>query len=451
MSKTRPLIALVALFGTGAWATLTLGGEELSSEAAAARLTKATVTVRMLPAKREHPDQDETAATTEKSGPRSARETVTVCSGTCVGPGLIATFIAPQERVEQGARRFRITLSSGEQAHAVLRVVDHYSGLLLLEIPGAAPPHLETADTAPQVGSMVLTAAAAGVEQPAVSQGIVSGIDRSPGASGLPPLLECDVRTTETSCGAAIVDRQARLLGIVAQAPLATQAGGWTYAVPARHLSRLMAAKADDGKLVVLERRRPLVGLAMGPGARDGTVEVEHVVTGGPADKAGIRRGDVILEADGRKIRSAYQAVDLILNRQPGDKLSLVIAQGEQRKNVDVVLAGQAPVPGAAAENVGPQLKVRVLGRNQIEVEQQVGANAGDASPTLRSQGDELEMLRTQLNAFEKVIARLQAELKQRERQQAETDELVGGLRREVDSLRARLPAERKGAPPAKK
>ena len=80
--------------------------------------------------------------------------------------------------------------------------------------------------------------------------------------------------------------------------------------------------------------------------------------------------GDLIVEADGRKIRSAYQAVDLILNRQPGETLPLVVTHGGERKNVDVVLGDQAP---AAPAGGGPQLKVRVVGRNRIEVEKHLG------------------------------------------------------------------------------
>jgi hypothetical protein len=105
---------------------------------------------------------------------------------------------------------------------------------------------------------------------------------------------------------------------------------------------------------------------------------------------------------------------------------------------VDVVLAGQSPATAAvAAGSVGPQLKVRVVGRNQIEVEKHIGeVGPGGDPPAARSPGNELEMLRIQLDAFERVITRLQAELKRRNQQQSETDELVESLRREVESLR---------------
>ncbi len=426
-----------ALIVVSAWvavaAPIASRADEASSEDAASRLSAATVTVRILSGK------NETAAE-KPAEPAEAHagESVTVCTGICVGPGLIATFVSPDQQAEQPSNRFRITLPDGEQARAALRVVDHYCGLILLEVSGDGFSPLVQSEAAPKVGSAVLSAAAAGVEKPVVSLGIVSGVDRSPGASGLPPLLQCDLRTSETSSGAGIVDRQGRLLGIVAATPLAGDRGGWTYAVPARHVQRLLAAKADGDKLVVLERRRPSVGLTMGPGSREGTVEVEHVVPGGPADKAGIQQGDLIVEADGRKIRSAYQAVDLILNRQPGETLPLVVAHGGERKNVDVILAGQSPAAAAVAGGgVGPQLKVRVVGRNQIEVEKHVGEiGLNSDSPAARSPGNELEMLRIQLDAFERVITRLQAELKRRDQQQSETDELVESLRREVELLR---------------
>jgi S1-C subfamily serine protease len=424
-----------------------VGAVEISTEEASARLAAATVTVRILPGKSELGAADKTPAASPAravdsvaASPARAVDSVTVLSGVCVGPGLIATFVSPAEHVEQQSSRFRITLPDGEQARAVLRVVDHYSGLLLLEIPGVRFPFLPPADGAPRVGAQVLTAAAAGVEKPAVSSGIVGGVDRSPGTSGLPPLLQCDVRTSETSSGAAIVDRDARLLGVIAVTRIPGERMGWTYAVPERHVRRLLAAKAEGDKLVILERQRPSVGLTMQPGPREGTVEVEHVVPGGAADKAGIRQGDLILEADGRKIRSAYQAVDLILNRQPGDKLPLVVAHGDEQKDVDLVLEGQSPTTAATAGNVGPQLKMRVVGRNQIEVQNHAGeVGIQNDQSAARSPGDELEMLKIQLAAFEKVIGRFQAELRRRDKQQAETDEVLESLRGEVDSLRKEL------------
>jgi S1-C subfamily serine protease len=390
---------------------------------AAERLMAATVTVRM---------------TAPAAAPQASE--VVVSSGVSLGRGRLVTFVGDRDVV---AARFRATLPSGDQAESKLRVWDHYSGLVLLNDGAADSAGLELAAQLPNIGATVLTAAAAGIEQPAVSAGILGGADRTLPMVDLPPLLQCDVRTTETSSGAAVVNREGRLVGIVAANTAAGERPGWTYAVPVSHVARLLSAEKDR-QVVELKRRRPALGLTLGTGEKEGTVLVERVETG-PAAKAGIQKGDVILEADGRRIRSAYQAVNRIMAKQPGDKVMLVIDRQGQRREMEVTLdvAGAAPpTPVFAAGKdvqVGPQLRITGLGNNSITVHNSQGVDEVAIEPPTRSRRaptDEVEMLRIQVSGFEKVIQKLQVELAVREQSQAETAMLVESLKAEIAQLK---------------
>jgi S1-C subfamily serine protease len=403
----------------------------------AAQLMASTVTLRILPT------GEPRANVPAKSPVQNPDEGVTVCSGVSLGNGLVVTFASASAN-----SRFRLTLPNGEQAEGTLCVVDHYSGLSLLEIGRTNLPGLEPTKELPVIGGGLLTAAAAGIERPVVSAGILSAVDRSIPGTGLPPLLQCDVRTTETSYGAAIVDGEGRLVGIVAATAAPGDRNGWTYAISVQHVERLVRARQPQ-QLVVLQRRRPTVGLTMGPGEKEGQVLIERVEAGGPADKAGIRAGDFVVEAEGRTIRSAYQAVDLILKRQPGEVVQLVIRHGEQTRTVDVTLAGSAAslptatdVPGV---RIGPQLNVRAVGRRQIEVRNAVGIQEVAVEPNTpanRLPRDEASLLKAQLAGFEKVIEQLQQELRRRDQHQAKTEELIQKLTEEVIQLRKQLPAK---------
>jgi serine protease Do len=319
---------------------------------AAERLMAATVTVRM---------------TVPAAAPQASE--VVVSSGVSLGKGRLVTFVGDRDAA---AARFRATLATGDQAESKLRVWDHYSGLVLLNDGVASAAGIELAAELPKVGATVLTAAAAGIEQPAVSAGILGGADRTLPMVDLPPLLQCDVRTTETSSGAAVVNREGRLVGIVAANTAAGERPGWTYAVPVSHVVRLLSAEKDQ-QVVELKRRRPALGLTLGPGEKEGTVLVERVETG-PAAKAGIQKGDLILEADGRRIRSAYQAVNRIMAKQPGDKVTFAIDRQGQRQQLEVTLdaAGAAPptpvFAAAKGVQVGPTLRVSGDGNNSITV-----------------------------------------------------------------------------------
>jgi len=426
----RPLISL--LVGCG----LLIGvvprasaGDADSNERAAERLLASTVTVRCTALKPTKP----TAAA-------SGAEEVTVCSGVVVGKNRIATFIGDRDCL---SARFRVTRSGGEQATATLRVVDHYSGLVLLKLESTEAPALEPATDLPKIGGAVLTAAAAGIDTPAVSAGILSGVDRTLPSVDLPPLILCDVRATETSSGAAIVDHQGKLIGIVVANTGAGERPGWTYAVPVSHVERLLAAE-KAGPVVELKRRRPAVGFTLGPGDKEGIVQVERIENG-PAADAGIQPGDRIVEADGRRIRSAYQAVNRIMTKQPGDKVTLLIERGGQRKSVELTLgAGPVAVEAVAAADraivrVGPQLSVSNIGGNQIAVRnsQSAGEVAVDSPARSRwAPATEAEMLRIQVDAFEKVIHKLQSEIDARNQSQAETEILIEKLRKEISQLK---------------
>jgi len=421
-------------------------------EVVASRLQAATVTIRILP-----PRSEQDAAN------QAELQGVSVCSGAIVARGCVATFAsAPADA------RYRITLAGGDQGSALLSVADHYTGLTLLVAPVAEGPPLELAEDLPAIGSEVLTAAASGSDLALISLGILGGTDRYLGKTALPPLLQCDVSVTNTSSGAPLVDRRARLIGIVAAASSGDQAG-WTYAVPARHVRRLLAAKSD-GRIVILERRRPVLGCRVGAGDQEGTVCVEHVDPDGPAAQAGLVVGDLLLAADGRKLRSAYQAIDLILKKQPGDSVELLVQQNTEIRHLEVTLGGAAADPLVASAipsfhvaqgkadplegptpdegsnpfegtvKVGPQRNVRAVGRGKIEVRDtaadasaQDAADGEDPPPLIN---DEVAALRVQVAAFDRVIAQLQAELKRREALEIELRDHVHALAEEVERLR---------------
>ena len=385
------------------------------TEEAAQKLIAATVTVRGV------------------SVPGAEGREVMVCSGVSLGRSLIVTFqnMPPSDAVMP---RYRVTVKGGDQADASLRVIDRHSGLILMEVDNRDLPGLELAREATKIGGTVLTAAAAGIEDPAVSAGILGATDRTPTGIDLPPLLQCDVRTTETASGAAVVNQRGELLGIVAAADPASVRGGWTYAIPVRHVERVLAAKVD-GKLIEIKRRRPVVGFTIGAGEKEGSVLVERVDRRGPAAAAGIQAGDVITEADDRRIRSAYQAIDLILKKQPGDQMAFTVTRNGQVHKVNVLLDGGAmpvaEIPPATASSikVGPQLKARRGDSGEITIRDnntlsEVAVDP-DRGPTRRSVGNEAELLRLQLGAYERVFERMQKE--------------IDSLRHETSDLQERL------------
>jgi len=431
--------------------------EPTVAERSAAKLLRATVTLRITSAqlRQQRSFGDDSADALNQ--PEVAAQEVTVCSATVLSGGRFLTVLPTGiKAAEVGNHQFRVTLPGGQQSVGQPRVVDEYSSLLLLEVEHDGLPGLPLADQLPRIGGTVLAAAAAGIEQPLVSRGVLSGVDRTVRGTNLPPLLQCDISTTDASVGAAVIDLTGNLIGVIVATGAAREAFGWSYAVPYPHVKRTLQAWADN-RLVVLPRQRPHVGMTLGSGDEPGSVMVERVVEGGPADRAGVKQGEQVFEAEGRKLRSAYQAVSMILKRQPGDKIKLVVGDERERRDVAIQLQGNPGSDKQGARDgvsalVGPQLKFRYSEPQRLELQNRRGTaelstNAGgrlaqQASPQAAQaaaapgEPGEVESLRRQLRVYEQIITTLQEELQRRRLTEGETRQKLRVLQQEVDQLK---------------
>jgi serine protease Do len=353
--------------------------ELLQAATVTVRVTNEASGMRKLPGE---PAQD-TNPTTTTTAPTEPTPEVTICTGVCIGKGQIITAV-----VAASDSRIRLTLPGGTQAEAKVRVIDEYSGLTLLETDKQSLPALELATDKPAVGSGVLIASAWGTEQPVMAVGIVAANDRLLRGASFPPLMQCDIRISDTSAGAGLVNSEGKLLGIIVatDSPESRRDGG--YAIPVSHLQRLlrMAARTDTGDtdtrnteipdttapktdasqnrshngVIVMKRQRPIVGMRL-EGDED-AIFVRHLTAGGPAEKAGLKVGDQVLATDGVAIRSVYQAVLPSLHKQPGDTMRFRIQREGTLQTIEVVLSGGLELSSAPrtllSDLIQPQLQI---------------------------------------------------------------------------------------------
>jgi serine protease DegQ len=354
--------------------------DESSFEEAASKLAAATVTVRMTAPselREKAPDQSEPSAEEKlaKSKADSDEEPSTdananskdvaqandvdsklreersvrrrrymLASGVCVADSLIVTAMRPEKECE-----FRLTLPGGAGCDAEACVIDAHSSLVLLatkasEKSRAAIAPLQIAKESPKLGGRLLAASAWGSEPPTISQGVVGGIDRFIPSSLLPPLLQCDVRTTETSRGAGVVNATGELVGVVVAFDGENRRSNWTYLVSGEHVARLIAAR-KEGQIVELPRRVAHAGMDVRQAAGSETLLVRKVTAGGPAEKAGIRPGDELQSIDGKEMHSPFAAARTVASRQPGDKIECIVRRGEQEMAFSITLEESAEEP----------------------------------------------------------------------------------------------------------
>lgn len=416
-----------------------------SLESAAAKVQKATLTVRVA-----NPQTESGEAAAEDSRGSDEETQITVCSGVAVDEDLIVSPIYAGSDSE-----IRITLPGGNQARAKLRVIDEHSGLALLQTANTELTPLKISDSTPAVGSWVLSAAGWGTERPLVSAGIVGGTERTLPGVVYPPLLQCDLRTAITSSGAGVVNSAGELVGVVVATDQKQDDLGWTYAVPVNHVQRLLRVhenQRDEDSVIVLKRRRPVVGMIL-EGKADG-IFVARVDADSPARQAGLQVGDCVVEADGVKIRSVYQAVRPILNRQPGDKIVFKVRRDDDIRDFSVVLGGGVELPAAPFANlqqlVRPKVDIEQVGdgwyasrsaqRTLQEVFAPANAAQPDDEPKPVTSTEKIKLLEKALDRYQRAIVYLQQRLGSEQEHRLKTEKLIKSLEQQIDDLKQQLP-----------
>ncbi|MCU0877771.1 MAG: S1C family serine protease [Pirellulaceae bacterium] len=420
--------------------------DESSWEMAARKLQVATVTVRIWTgaAAAEGAIEAEAAATPETAPPQA----VTVCSGICVREGSVITAA-----MAGSDSTIRLTLAGGKQANAKLQVIDEFSGLALLKCDADPGEPLELAAAAPAVGGGVMSASAWGVEQPLVSLGIVAGTERQRAGSQYPPLLQCDLRTTDTSSGAGVVDRQGKLVGVIVAADSPESKRGWAYAIPVSHVERLLRT-ADEQRqsgVTIIKRRRPVAGLRIDQ-VDEGLVVV-RVFPDGPAEKAGVKLGDRVIATDGVEIRSAYQALRPTYSKQPGDTLTLRIERDGKQRDLQIVLGGGVEVASAPLEMLSGlmQPKVEIVREGNGYISRRSSGTirevfqpplpTGEPPPAGATPADKIALLEKALVRYQAVIEYQQRQLVEEQKKQLSHEEQLRNLQRQIEALRQPAPA----------
>lgn len=309
--------------------------------------------------------------------PTQQRQQSSLGSGVIVGAdGVIVT----NNHVIEGADAFRVVLSDRREYPAELVLADERTDLAVLKIDteGAVLPTLPYADTrAAQVGDLVLAIGNPfGVGQ-TVTSGILSATARTDvGISDYAFFLQTDAAVNPGNSGGALVNMKGELVGV--NTAIFSRSGGSNgigFAIPAEMVKRVVDAAMNEGTFV-----RPWLGLAAQTVSYDIAkaqglsrpvgVMVTEVYDDGPADDAGLRRGDLVTAIDGREVFDEKGLKFLAAVRNPGETAKLTVLRGGKTQMIGVKVE---PPPGATEADI-----VLLEGRNAFS-----GARVVELSPRL--------------------------------------------------------------------
>lgn len=220
-----------------------------------------------------------------------------------------------------------------------------------------------------------------------VTMGIISATGRGElGITGYEDFIQTDAAINPGNSGGALVDPDGRLVGINT-AILSRSAGnvGIGFAVPVNMARNVMEQIVKQGKVVrgflgvVIQDLTPAIRSAFDLSQEQGAL-ISGVEQGGPAGKAGLQRGDVVVSLNGQPVEDSRDLRFKIASQRPGSTARFQILRNGQRRDIDVVLGErpesqeEEPVspeePDSSSSALGVQVQDLTAGiREQLQLE----------------------------------------------------------------------------------
>jgi serine protease Do len=277
-----------------------------------------------------------------------------------LGSGVIVSpdgYILTNNHVVSEASEIQVALNDGRQFTAKVIGTDPQTDVALIKINAENLPALTLTDSSKvEIGDVVLAIGNPfGIGQ-TVTKGIVSAKDRTTSGDGDEDFIQTDAAINPGNSGGALVDTDGRLIGI--NSAILTRSGGNQgigFAVPSDLCRWVMDSLVKTGHVergllgVMIQNLTPDLAKAFKLDRTTGAL-VGDVTPGSPADKAGLKSGDVITQFNGQAIQDASQLKLRVAETTPGSKVPVIVNRNGTDMTLDVTL-GNTPEKGVAKRN----------------------------------------------------------------------------------------------------
>jgi putative serine protease PepD len=251
--------------------------------------------------------------------------------------------IVTNAHVVDGASSVSVKFWNGKTYHARVLGTDASTDVAVLQVDAPAsqlfPLSLGDSSKVAVGDGVVAIGSPFGLEE-TVTAGIVSALHRqmtSPNNFAIDDSIQTDAAINHGNSGGPLLNAQGKVIGVNAQ--IASDSGGNDgvgFAIPSNTVRSIASQLISSGKA-----QHAYLGVAVSDASSGQGARIGQVRSGTPADRAGLRVGDVITAIGGKHIGSASELRAAINARRPGDSISVTYTRGGKSHTVEAKLAGR--------------------------------------------------------------------------------------------------------------
>ncbi len=277
-----------------------------------------------------------------------------------LGSGVIVDkngYILTNNHVIKGAEEIKVTLFDKREFKGKVIGADPKTDLAVVKIDATGLPAMKWGNSDDlKVGNLVLAIGNPYGLNQTVTSGIVSATGRANvGIADYEDFIQTDAAINPGNSGGALVNARGELVGI--NTAIFSTTGGYQgigFAIPSSMAQVVMNSLIKTGKVVRgwlgiwIQPLSPELAKKFGLKEETGAL-VSDVVEDGPAAKAGIKGGDLIVEFDGKTISGPTQLRNLVANTAPGTEATVVFIRNGKKETTKVKIEEQKPEQTAQA------------------------------------------------------------------------------------------------------
>jgi serine protease Do len=283
------------------------------------------------------------------------------------GSGVIISpdgYILTNNHVAGDADEIKVKLADGRELKATRVGVDSETDLAVIKVEAHDLPFARLGDSDKlEQGEWVIAIGSPFGLQQTMTAGIVSATGRDLRTGQYDNYIQTDASINPGNSGGPLVNMEGEVVGI--NALIYSQTGsnsGIGFSIPSNLASKVYSQLVKNGKVtrgylgVSLKPVTPSLANAVGFAGTEGAVVDDLAGDAAPAAKAGLRSGDVIVEFDGKPVKSAKQLTEIVADTPVGKVTQLKYVRDGRAQTATISLAerpmqGSAPVPQPEGED----------------------------------------------------------------------------------------------------